>query len=157
MQPFTLVEDNMIVGKGITNWVNKIKSIRLKLIGNNENTIRGLEYSINNKINKQFVNVKLPGSSKMIKIKAKDFFDEYDDKIINNITQTNVLNFSRMKLYKTDENVTLLDKDFQKNFLKKYKNDVIKELKNRLNVDEFRFKEKQIDSNRQITEEIDQY
>jgi len=147
----------MIVGKGITNWVNKIKSIRLKLIGNNENTIRGLEYSINNKINKQFVNVKLPGSSKMIKIKAKDFFDEYDDKIINNITQTNVLNFSRMKLYKTDENVTLLDKDFQKNFLKKYKNDVIKELKNRLNVDEFRFKEKQIDSNRQITEEIDQY
>jgi len=147
----------MIVGKGITNWVNKIKSIRLKLIGNNENTIRGLEYSINNKINKQFVNVKLPGSSKMIKIKAKHFFDEYDDKIINNITQTNVLNFSRMKLYKTYENVTLLDKDFQKNFLKKYKNDVIKELKNRLNVDEFRFKEKQIDSNRQITEEIDQY
>lgn len=72
LQPFTLVEDNMKSGFGLHNWVLKIKSMRQKLIGNNENMIRGLEKKVDDKINNQYVVVKLPGSSKSIKIKAKD-------------------------------------------------------------------------------------
>lgn len=76
LQPFTLVEDNMRSGLGLSNWVHKIRGMRQKLIGNNENTIRGLEQKVESKYNNQFVMVKMPGSSKQIKIKAKDFFNK---------------------------------------------------------------------------------
>lgn len=72
LQPFTLVEDNMRSGVGLQNWVKKLRAIRENLIGNNENTIRGLEQKVDSKYNNQFVMVKMPGSSKTIKIKAKD-------------------------------------------------------------------------------------
>jgi len=59
-------------GVGLQNWVKKLRAIRENLIGNNENTIRGLEQKVDSKYNNQFVMVKMPGSSKTIKIKAKD-------------------------------------------------------------------------------------
>lgn len=49
LQPFTLVEDNMRSGVGLQNWVKKLRALREKLIGNNENTIRGLEQKVDNK------------------------------------------------------------------------------------------------------------
>jgi len=49
LQPFTLVEDNMRSGLGLQNWVQKLRAMREKLIGNNENTIRGLEQKVDDK------------------------------------------------------------------------------------------------------------
>jgi len=55
--------------------------------------------------------VKLPGSSKQIKIKIKDYFNQFDAKMVSNISQMKTLDFSRMKVVKS----LSLDQNLEKN------------------------------------------
>jgi len=77
----------------------------------------------------EFITIQLPGSSKKIKIKAKSFFNKMDKNELNNIRQLKYLDFSRMKVVQENkQNITLIEKDFQKSFLRKYKTKIRSEI-----------------------------
>lgn len=65
-----------------------------------------------------------------------------DKKELDNIRQLKFLDFTRMKVVQENaQNATLIDKDFQKSFLKKYKSKMRKEIDGYLDSETFRFKE----------------
>lgn len=88
-----------------------------------------MQHSVEQKFDNEFITIQLPGSSKKIKIKAKNFFNKMDKKELDNFKELKFLDFTRMKVVQENaQNATLIDKDFQKSFLKKYKNKIRKDI-----------------------------
>lgn len=105
---------------GIDDYVRKIRNTRAQLISNHQKDIRDLEKTVVKRAEGEFITIQLPGSSKKIKIKAKSFFNQMDKSELDNVRQLKLLDFSRMKvIQENSQSATLVDQDFQKNFLKK--------------------------------------
>lgn len=101
-----------------------------------------LEKTVQKRAEGEFITIQLPGSSKKIKIKAKTFFNKMDKNELDNVRQLKFLDFSRMKvLQENSQSATLVDNDFQKSFLKKYKTKMKKEINGYLDSETYRFKE----------------
>lgn len=120
LQPFALVEGNLNGQEGINDYVRKIRNTRSEIITKHQKDIQSLEHSVEKKYDDEFITIQLPGSSKKIKIKAKSFFNKMDKNELDNIRRLKFLDFTRMKVVQENsQNATLIDKDFQKSFLKK--------------------------------------
>lgn len=69
--------------------------------------------------------------------------------MIKSIAEMKTLDFSNMKIVgANDGKSTLIDKDFQKNFLKVFKTQINQEFEQKFNSEEFRFKESEDDDNK---------
>jgi len=131
LQPYTLVEDNMKTENGLKKWLDVIKIMRERLAGTFKGGKNPYESIIEkNKVNPKpskvldAISIRLPGSTKLIKVKAKSFFDKLDKSQLDILLSTKTLDLSNYSVETENQHLVLKNSEFQKSFLKKYKKDI---------------------------------